>query len=91
MLTLYHWEPNANSGKPMLTLAEKEGEIEYGPLKNEFAVTVDTMKKTVDEKLNTVEVHAPHLRRETAAQHRTNLAFTAALLVIVLGLWVYFR
>ena len=23
MLQLYHWEPNANSGKPMLTLAEK--------------------------------------------------------------------
>ncbi len=23
MLTLYHWEPNANSGKPMLTLKEK--------------------------------------------------------------------
>jgi glutathione S-transferase/GST-like protein len=23
MLTLYHWEPNANSGKPMLTLFEK--------------------------------------------------------------------
>jgi glutathione S-transferase/GST-like protein len=23
MLTLYHWEPNANSGKPMLTLQEK--------------------------------------------------------------------
>lgn len=23
MLSLYHWEPNANSGKPMLTLAEK--------------------------------------------------------------------
>jgi len=23
MITLYHWEPNANSGKPMLTLAEK--------------------------------------------------------------------
>jgi len=23
MLKLYHWEPNANSGKPMLTLAEK--------------------------------------------------------------------
>src|SRR5690606_2275275 len=22
-LTLYHWEPNANSGKPMLTLVEK--------------------------------------------------------------------
>ncbi|HEX7759341.1 MAG TPA: glutathione S-transferase family protein [Caulobacteraceae bacterium] len=22
-ITLYHWEPNANSGKPMLTLAEK--------------------------------------------------------------------
>jgi GST-like protein len=27
MLTLYHWEPNANSGKPMLTLAEKG--VEY--------------------------------------------------------------
>src|SRR5215813_14106303 len=23
MLTLYHWEPNANSGKPILTLKEK--------------------------------------------------------------------
>ena len=23
MLQLYHWEPNANSGKPMLALAEK--------------------------------------------------------------------
>lgn len=22
-ITLYHWEPNANSGKPMLTLVEK--------------------------------------------------------------------
>jgi GSH-dependent disulfide-bond oxidoreductase len=27
MLTLYHWEPNANSGKPMLALAEKG--VEY--------------------------------------------------------------
>ncbi|HTX23642.1 MAG TPA: glutathione S-transferase family protein [Steroidobacteraceae bacterium] len=27
MLSLYHWEPNANSGKPMLTLAEKG--VEY--------------------------------------------------------------
>jgi hypothetical protein len=27
VLTLYHWEPNANSGKPMLTLAEKG--VEY--------------------------------------------------------------
>jgi GSH-dependent disulfide-bond oxidoreductase len=26
-VTLYHWEPNANSGKPMLTLAEKG--VEY--------------------------------------------------------------
>ena len=25
---LYHWEPNANSGKPMLTLAEKGVEFE---------------------------------------------------------------
>ena len=22
-VTLFHWEPNANSGKPMLALAEK--------------------------------------------------------------------
>ena len=28
MLTLYHWEPNTNSGKPMLTLAEKGVEYE---------------------------------------------------------------
>jgi GST-like protein len=27
MLTLYHWDPNANSGKPMLALAEKG--VEY--------------------------------------------------------------
>ena len=29
MLTLYHWEPNANSGKPMLTLAETR-ELAFG-------------------------------------------------------------
>jgi solute:Na+ symporter, SSS family len=46
---------------------------------------------TVDDKLDTVEVHAPELKRETATEHRVNLAFTAALLVIVFGLWVYFR
>jgi GST-like protein len=28
MLALYHWEPNANSGKPMLALAEKGLEFE---------------------------------------------------------------
>ena len=28
MLRLYHWEPNANSGKPMLALAEKGVEYE---------------------------------------------------------------
>ena len=28
MLTLYHWEPNANSGKPILTLKEKQVEFE---------------------------------------------------------------
>lgn len=28
MLTLFHWEPNANSGKPMLALAEKGVEYE---------------------------------------------------------------
>src|SRR5438477_7312930 len=27
-VTLYHWEPNANSGKPMLALAEKGVDFE---------------------------------------------------------------
>ena len=26
-VTLYHWEPNANSGKPMLALMEKGGSL----------------------------------------------------------------
>jgi GSH-dependent disulfide-bond oxidoreductase len=30
MIKLYHWEPNANSGKPMLTLAEKGVAYESG-------------------------------------------------------------
>jgi GSH-dependent disulfide-bond oxidoreductase len=36
MLILYHWEPNANSGKPMLALAEKgvEYQSEYVDLLN---------------------------------------------------------
>jgi SSS family solute:Na+ symporter len=46
---------------------------------------------TVDDKLDTVDVHGPELKRETATEHRVNLAFTAALLVIVFSLWVYFR
>ena len=28
MLTLYHWEPNANSGKPILAMEEKELQFE---------------------------------------------------------------
>jgi solute:Na+ symporter, SSS family len=46
---------------------------------------------TVDDKLDTVDVHGPELKRETGTERRFNLGFTAALLVIVFGLWVYFR
>jgi len=46
---------------------------------------------TVDEKLQTTDVTAPHLRRETQAEHVVNLVFTVALLATVIGLWIYFR
>ena len=46
---------------------------------------------TVADKLDTVDASAPHLRKETALEHRLNLAFTGLLLATVIGLWIYFR
>jgi len=47
---------------------------------------------TVGDKLETTDVkEAPHLKRETPAEHRVNLAFTLVLIATVFGLWIYFR
>jgi SSS family solute:Na+ symporter len=46
---------------------------------------------TVDEKLDTTAVESQHMQRETRREHLVNLAFTAMLLVTVIGLWIHFR
>jgi hypothetical protein len=47
---------------------------------------------TVGDKLETTDVkETPHLRRETLAEHRVNLAFTLLLIATVFTLWIYFR
>jgi SSS family solute:Na+ symporter len=46
---------------------------------------------TVDEKIDSTEVSAPHLAKETRTEHKVNMALTFALLATVIGLWVYFR
>src|SRR5215467_4061166 len=46
---------------------------------------------TVDDKIETAAVEAPHLARETATERRMNIVFTCVLLALVLGLWIYFR
>ena len=46
---------------------------------------------TVDEKLDTSNVTAVHLKRETPVERFLNLAFTALLLATVIGLWIHFR
>ncbi len=46
---------------------------------------------TVDDKIDTTIVETPHLARETATEHKVNVAFTCVLLATVLGLWIYFR
>lgn len=46
---------------------------------------------TVDEKIETQVLDAPRLTRETGRERGLNLAFTALLVVTVVGLWVYFR
>jgi SSS family solute:Na+ symporter len=46
---------------------------------------------TVGDKLESINVSTPHLKRETQSEHRMNLAFTALLIATVFGLWIYFR
>src|ERR1700724_1265301 len=47
---------------------------------------------TVGDKLDTTDLkETPHLKRETPAEHRVNLAFTLVLIATVFGLWIYFR
>jgi SSS family solute:Na+ symporter len=49
---------------------------------------------TVDDKIETVAVGAPPMRKpahETPAEHAINIAFSLLLLGTVVGLWIYFR
>jgi len=46
---------------------------------------------TVDDKLDSTDVSAPHLAKETGTEHAVNVALTLALLATVISLWVYFR
>ncbi len=49
---------------------------------------------TVNEKMDTLEVAvapAHRLARETRWEHRINLAMSAVLLALVIGLWIHFR
>src|SRR6202163_965166 len=47
---------------------------------------------TVGDKLETTDVKGtPHLKRETPAERKVNLAFTLVLIATVFGLWIYFR
>ncbi len=46
---------------------------------------------TVDDKLETYRVEPPHLARETKTERVVNIAFSALLLVTVIGLWIHFR
>ena len=46
---------------------------------------------TVDDKIDSAEVARPHLAKETRSEHAMNVAFTCALLITVVGLWIYFR
>jgi SSS family solute:Na+ symporter len=47
---------------------------------------------TVGDKLETTDLkETPHLKRETRAEHRVNLAFTLLLIATVFSLWIYFR
>jgi len=47
---------------------------------------------TVDDKLDTMPVaDVRAVPRESRAEHRLNLAFTALLVSTVVGLWIYFR
>jgi len=46
---------------------------------------------TVAEKLDTKEIAESRLARETAFEHRMNVAFSLLLLATVIGLWIHFR
>jgi len=46
---------------------------------------------TVDDKIDSTDVSAPHLAKETSTEHAINVVLTLALLATVISLWVYFR
>jgi SSS family solute:Na+ symporter len=46
---------------------------------------------TVDDKIDTQEVTKVALARESATEHKLNVAFSLLLLATVVGLWIYFR
>jgi SSS family solute:Na+ symporter len=46
---------------------------------------------TVDDKIETYGVDAPHLMRETPRERAMNIAFSVLLIATVLVLWVHFR
>ena len=46
---------------------------------------------TVDEKMDTVDVSAHHLEKETGIERSLNLLFSMALVATVVGLWIFFR
>jgi solute:Na+ symporter, SSS family len=46
---------------------------------------------TVDDKLDTQQVAAPALARETPLEHKLNVAFSLLLIATVIGLWINFR
>jgi solute:Na+ symporter, SSS family len=46
---------------------------------------------TVDDKIDSTDVSAPHLAKETSTERAINVALTLALLATVISLWIYFR
>jgi len=46
---------------------------------------------TVDVKMDTVDVSAPHLEKETGLERAMNIVFSLALIATVVGLWIRFR
>jgi SSS family solute:Na+ symporter len=46
---------------------------------------------TISERIDATSVSGPRLARETTLEHRLNVAFSLALLVTVISLWIHFR
>jgi SSS family solute:Na+ symporter len=46
---------------------------------------------TVDDKIDSTDVHTPTLAKETGLEHAMNIVFTLALIATVVGLWIRFR